>query len=113
MFRKYVALYNEADYRNILLKNYNKTNASRGSKGSQLKKDLPKEEKNNAPQVFAFVVATDTYNKDQDNWGDLKNPINDAEAFSKVLEDKYSTTVKKVYNKTKNEILKDFLDFKC
>ncbi len=112
--RKYIASYLESDFRNILLKNYSKTSSARGSVSKKVKDESPKgnNEHNKSQETYAFVVATDSYNKNQTSWNDLKNPIHDAEVFSNVLEEKYGVQVKKVYNKTKNEILKEFLEFK-
>lgn len=108
--KKYIAVFQESDYRNILLKNYSKRN----TRGSKSKKVITNDEKNSSviPQIHAFIVATDTYNKDQTSWDDLKNPINDANAISDILEKKYNVKSKKVYNKTKNEILEEFISFK-
>ena len=108
--RKYVAIFNEADFRNILLKNYNRS-VTRGSKSINVNKTRnPKVD--DVSNTYAFVLATDTYNKEQSSWDDLKNPINDANAIADVLTTKYNVKVKKVYNKSKNEILKEFLSFK-
>jgi len=110
MGKKYIAFFQESQYRNILLKNFNKV-GTRGSKPKKVEKQI-KNKKTDLPEIFAFVLATDTYNKNQTSWSNLKNPINDAEAFATVLENKYNAKITKVYNKDKNEILKEFLNFK-
>ena len=108
--KKYIAVFQESDYRNILLKNYSKGN-TRGSKSKQV---ITNKEDNisSIPKTYAFIVATDTYNKSQTSWDDLKNPIKDADVFSEVLETKYNVRVNKVYNKEKQDILKEFIEFK-
>lgn len=108
--KKYIASFQESDYRNILLKNYSKI-GTRGSK-SQSVQSNKNNNRSSISKTYAFVVATDTYNKNQASWDDLKNPINDADVFSKVLEDKYNVKVKKVYNTEKQDILKAFIEFK-
>ncbi|BAO74629.1 caspase domain-containing protein [Winogradskyella sp. PG-2] len=106
----YVKIYNEADYRDMLLR-YNQDSNSRGSKGTNAKKD--EDSKNEKPsQTYAFIIASNNYNNQQKNWANLKNPINDAESFSKVLEEKYNTKTKKAYNKNMEEILKSFNEFR-
>lgn len=106
---KYIATYNEANYRNILLKNFRKS-GKRGSK-SIIEKKPEVKEIDNISNTYAFILATENYNKEQTDWSDLKNPINDADAIANVLESKYQAKVKKVYNKTKNEVIADLLQF--
>lgn len=105
----YVQVYNESDYRDIFLR-ITQGSASRGSKA---KKNIQqtKTQDDNKQDVFAFVVATNEYESQKD-WSNLKNPINDAESFSAILENKYNVKTKKAYNKTKNEVLKSFIEFK-
>ncbi|WP_282134730.1 caspase family protein [Seonamhaeicola maritimus] len=107
--RKYVAVYQEQEYRDILLKNYQKY-SSRGSKGKQVEK--PKELEDQKPETYAFIIATENYNDNQISWGNLKNPINDADAVAEILSERYNVKTIKVYNKDKNETLKAFLKFK-
>ncbi|WP_406685480.1 caspase family protein [Seonamhaeicola sp. MEBiC1930] len=106
---KYVAIFNEKNYRSVLLKNYNKIN-TRGSKSKTLEKT--KEIEDQKSETFAFILATEDYNDDQESWDNLKNPINDAEAVAKILFERYNVKTTKVYNKDKNEVLKAFLKFK-
>jgi hypothetical protein len=105
----YFQIYNESDYRDIFLR-IAQGGASRGSKA---KKNIQatKTSDDDKQDVFAFVVATNEYDS-KDDWANLKNPINDAESFSAILEKKYNVRTKKVYNKSLNEILKSFTEFK-
>tara|TARA_R110002050_G_scaffold123183_2_gene241830 strand:- start:3945 stop:5552 length:1608 start_codon:yes stop_codon:yes gene_type:complete len=103
----YFIIRKESDFRDLLAFNYRKFN-SRGT----ITKSKPKEEIEGNSKTYAFVVATDNYNKNQDSWDDLKNPIKDADAVSNILEKKFNVKVVKVYNKTRNEILKEFIIFK-
>lgn len=102
----YFIIRREKDFSNLIINNYNKTQM-RGANASEIKT------KNNdaKSENFAFLVATNEYNVDS-NWNQLKNPINDAEEVSKLLESKYDIQVTKVYNKTKGEVLKSLIEFK-
>lgn len=77
----YFIIRTESDFRDLLHFNNRKFN-SRGT----ITKSKPKEEIEGNSKTYAFVVATDNYNKNQDGWDDLKNPIKDADAVSNILE---------------------------
>lgn len=49
---------------------------------------------------YALLIATDKY----DNWGDLVNPIDDAYALAKILEENYGFEVEIVENATVEEV---------
>jgi len=106
----YVKIYNEEDYRDVLLRFREGTN-SRGAKANSVEKE-DSENQIKPQETYAFIVATNEYNGQQNTWANLKNPINDAESLSTILETKYNAKIKKVYNKNKDEILKSFIDFK-
>jgi hypothetical protein len=105
----YFIVRQESDFTDLLINNYNKSN-SRGAIAKSIIKQNSKGKEHN--KTYAFIIATDIYNKNQKSWGDLKNPINDAEAVSKLLKEKYDVDLIKVYNNTKNEILKEFIKLK-
>ena len=50
---------------------------------------------------YALLIATDKY----DNWGDLVNPINDAETIAKELKERYGFEVELITNATQDEML--------
>lgn len=50
---------------------------------------------------YALLIATDKY----DNWTDLVNPINDAEAIAKELKSRYGFEVELITNATQDEML--------
>ena len=56
---------------------------------------------------YALIFATDKY----DNWGDLVNPIQDAEIIARLLKDKYGFTVELVENATLEEITAKLYDY--
>lgn len=104
-YSKYVAAYQEQEYRDILLKNYQRY----GTRGAKSKKvGVESKTTDNVSETHAFILATDTYNKEQDSWGDLKNPIKDADVVAEILSERYNVKTTKVYNKGKNEVLKAF-----
>jgi hypothetical protein len=49
-----------------------------------------------------LFIATDIY----DSWGNLKNPVLDAQAISRDLDETYGFSIDTVFNPTKNEIVK-------
>ena len=49
---------------------------------------------------YALIIATDEY----ENWGDLNNPINDANTIESILKEKYGFLTEKVINPTVEEI---------
>lgn len=50
---------------------------------------------------YALLIATDKY----DNWTDLVNPVNDAEAIAKELKERYGFEVELITNATQDEML--------
>lgn len=106
---KYFAIYNEVDFRRILVNNYNKS-ASRGPKP---KTSIPKKKKEITDEVkiWGLVIATNEYT-DNTEWDNLSNPINDANEISKILENKYNVNVKRIYNKPRDTILEAILNVK-
>lgn len=105
----YVQIYKESDYRDI----FSRITQGSATRGSKAKKKIQTTDNSNkdTKDVYAFLVATNEYDS-QNDWGNLKNPINDAESFSTILENKYNVKTKKVYNKSKKETLKSFFEFK-
>ena len=101
---KYVNLYAENDYRKILQKHYHKSNASRGGGGIPV--TAPK---SGEGKIYGLFIATNTYNKDQSSWRDLKNPINDIQAISGLLESKFGVEITKLIDPTKKIVLNTLL----
>ena len=62
-------------------------------------------------KVYSLVVATGQY-KAQIDWRNLRNPINDAEEVSSILEAKYNVDIQKLYNKPKDTVLMEILKIK-
>jgi uncharacterized caspase-like protein len=56
---------------------------------------------------YALLFATDEY----EEWGDLVNPINDAETIGKTLEDFYGFEVEIITNATKTEVLSKIREY--
>ncbi len=50
---------------------------------------------------YALIIATNDY----DEWSDLTNPVFDATAIAKELEENYGFKVERVFNKSKQEVL--------
>lgn len=50
---------------------------------------------------YVLLIATDKY----DNWGDLVNPINDAESIAKELKERFGFEVELITNATQDEML--------
>jgi hypothetical protein len=50
---------------------------------------------------YALLIATDKY----DNWTDLVNPVNDAEALAKELKERYGFEVELITNANQDEML--------
>ena len=108
--KKYIALFQESDYRNILLKNANKIN-SRGSRAKALNEDTTASSKEQS-KAHAIIIATNQYESKQD-WKDLKNPINDAKEVAVILSEKYNVNTHVLYDKTKEEILSELKQLKA
>ncbi|MEQ9217917.1 MAG: caspase family protein [Cyclobacteriaceae bacterium] len=49
---------------------------------------------------YALIIATDEY----ENWGDLNNPIHDANTIETILKEKYGFETEKIINPTVEEI---------
>lgn len=107
--RAYFIIRRDSDFRDLLAFNHKKFK-SRGTRIKSNKKIVKKEDK--ISKTFAFIIGTDKYNQNQNSWDNLDNPIKDAEEVANLLKTKYGAEVKKVYNKPKNEILKEFINFK-
>jgi len=61
-----------------------------------------------APRTdYALLIATDEY----DDWSDLVNPVNDARAIKKDLEELYGYKVELVVNPTKSEVLSKLREY--
>ncbi|MBT8259546.1 MAG: caspase family protein [Bacteroidia bacterium] len=100
--QKYVAIYNEKEYRDILVSRFNRIN-SRGSKGSSTQADN-KETAERPGKTYALVIATNEY-ESQSDWRDLKNPINDANSVADLLSSHYGVEVEKVFDQDREEVL--------
>lgn len=57
---------------------------------------------------YALLFATNEY----DSWGDLINPINDAVALKKVLEENYGFKVELVTNATQRDVMRKLTEYK-
>lgn len=60
---------------------------------------------NSKDHALFFAVS------DYQNWGDLKNPISDAQAIAKVLEEDYGFKTEMLLNPTKEEIQNKILEY--
>lgn len=107
--RKYFAVYQEKEFRKILINNYQKT-LSRGASVLSVPEDTEKDGLGEV-KIYSLIVATNEY-LGQPNWRNLKNPINDAEEVSSVLKAKYNVDVLKLYNKPKDTVLMELLKIK-
>lgn len=107
--RKYFSLYQEKEFRNIIIKNFGQT-GKRGSGGVSTKPEKPQNSKP-VSENHAIMIATTEYGENSD-WKNLKNPINDAEDVGAILKARYNTKIHKFYNKTKEEILSGMIDLK-
>ncbi|GAB5565948.1 MAG: hypothetical protein Wins2KO_30110 [Winogradskyella sp.] len=106
---KYVSILKESDYTTVFQRFASK-NQMRGSKGNNVQDSNKSESIKYKPKNYAFVISTNEYNSNE--WSKLKNPINDADALSDILHDKYGFEVTKVYNATKIEVLKRYTEFR-
>ena len=106
---RYYYLAREKNYTKMLSRHFNKQYGTRGSLAKNIK--TKKSEKGDS-EVYGLIIATNEYNNNQTSWGNLKNPINDANAISDVLESKFSVKVKKLYNKTRSVIEKGVIELK-
>ena len=107
--RKYFSLYQEKEYRNIIIKNFQQP-GMRGSGGVSTK-PMKSQDKEASGENHAIMIATNEYGENSD-WKNLKNPINDAEDVGNILESRYNTKIHKFYNKTKEEILSGMIELK-
>lgn len=106
---KYFYLSQEKDYKKILEKRVKIAN-SRGSKGKKTESKTQLEDETSV--THALIIATNNYNQQQDSWANLKNPLNDANSVSELLEEKYNAKVTKIYNEPRQEIIKGIIDLK-
>jgi len=98
--RRYIAVYSETDYRNILLKHYEKQDIMRGSGGIPVKANKEGEGK-----IYGLFIGTNIYNKNQNSWSDLKNPVKDTEVIARLLKAKFDVEVTELYNPSKEKVL--------
>lgn len=101
---KYVAIYEERYFRSILINNYQKS-ISRGPK-AVTGSNKQKKDQDNDVKIYGLIIATNEYS-DQTEWGNLDNPIADAEEVSYLLETKYNVEIHKLYNKPRDSILNE------
>ena len=106
---KYVAVYNEKEYREILVSRFNKIK-TRGSKGKAVK-ESSQTSVNRKGKTYGLVIATNDY-ENQSDWQDLKNPINDANSISDLLSKRYNVEIEKVYDQDREEILMKLVSMK-
>jgi len=104
--KKYVAIYEERYFRNIFISNYQKS-LSRGPK-TVISSKKQKKVQDKEVKIYGLIVATNEY-RDQTEWGNLDNPIVDAEEVSSILETKYNVEIHKLYNKPKDSLLMEIL----
>lgn len=97
---RYVAVHSESDYRTILLKHYEKKGLMRGSGGISVK-----ENKEGEGKIYGLFIGTNIYNKDQNSWADLKNPVKDAKAIADLLKTRYKVEVTELYNPSTEKVL--------
>ena len=107
---RYYYLTQEKDYTSILARHLEKSNGKRGSQAKQIKKE--KDNQLGASETYALVIATNVYNDNQTSWNDLRNPLNDANSISEVLENKYHVKVNKLYNEPRTVIKKGIIALK-
>ncbi|NRB61096.1 MAG: caspase family protein [Winogradskyella sp.] len=105
---KYFYLSQEKDYKKLLQKRVVISN-SRGAKGKKVKS---KQTENIESTTHALIIATNAYNREQVSWDNLKNPLNDANSVSELLEQKYNVKVTKLYNEPRQEIIKGIIRLK-
>lgn len=88
---KYAAIYREKQYKGILIDALQE----RGKRGGAVideVEEIPVLEY----QKHAVLIATDNY--EASTWGDLRNPIKDANAVGELLADRYNMQIHKYYN---------------
>ena len=106
---KYYYLTQEKDYKKLLAKHASPF----GTRGSIAKKVIANTSKtDNIVDIYALFIATDTYNREQNSWSDLKNPLNDANTISAILEHKYKVKINKLYNESRSVIKKGIINLK-
>lgn len=107
---KYLKITDEEDYRSVITKNLPSINRGSMANAVEPENTSNKERKG---KTYAFIVATNEYNKNQTSWGDLGNPINDANAITKVLKEKYNVdSIIELRNPTKKEVLESLMKLK-
>lgn len=106
---RYYYLSQEKDYKEIVAR-HTSSSGTRGAIGKKVKVDAPKED--GEAVIHALVIATDTYNKEQTSWNDLRTPLNDANRIAQILEDKYNVSVTKLYNEPRDKIKKGIIALK-
>ena len=106
---KYYYLTQEKDYKNLLAK-HAPYSGTRGSTAKKVAASVSKTD--DKVDIYALFIATDTYNREQDSWSDLKNPLNDANTIAEILESKYKVKVNKLYNESRSVIKKGIINLK-
>jgi hypothetical protein len=106
---KYFDIYKERNYQNILISNYKK-NQFRGGGVEDVEPKIDTTVTNEV-KTFALVIATNIYDS-KSGWSNLSNPINDADAISNLLENRYGVEIHKAYNKPKDSILAEIIRIK-
>ncbi|MFT5724805.1 MAG: hypothetical protein ACI9JN_001928 [Bacteroidia bacterium] len=107
--KRYCQLYNESDFNKFIVRSRIQNNIDtlgnelRGGKNRKLQNEKPSSKQPRPPTTYAICIATNTYTGST-AWSDLKNPINDAEAVSDLLTNKYGVVCIKLYNKDINAI---------
>lgn len=108
---KYYFMSREEDYKILFKSALNNRASSRGLAPVNTKPTTQDIEE--APsKTFALVIATNLYNTNQEDWGNLKNPINDANAIAGLLENKFKVSTLKLYNEPKQTIIKAIIELK-
>ncbi len=108
---KYYFIKREEDYKLLLKNHLAKINNTRGATPKEIKTAEEKSTPNKA-KAYALMIGTNVYNKNQQDWNDLKNPINDANAVGKLLEEKYHVNTIKLYNEPKDKIISEIIAIK-
>ncbi|MFN3909360.1 MAG: caspase family protein [Flavobacterium sp.] len=108
--RKYYFMTREEDFKNLFRNRQNALQNTRGSVG----KDLNKKEEllNQLPKTHALIIATTNYSPKQNDWKNLKNPINDANAVGQLLELKFGANITKLYNEPKQTVIRKIIEIK-
>ena len=109
---KYYYLSQEKDYKLLLSKRNTTTfRKSRGANGESTEK-VEDASANSTSKIYGLIIGTNRYNTNQNSWSDLKNPINDANAVSRLIKDRYGAEILKLYNEPRAVIKKEIIKLK-